>query len=57
MKPELLETTERGGTVHTYPISGGQSVFTRYLGCYLGQCAFFNKRDEALDYLNSIEPR
>ena len=57
MKPELLETTEMGGTVHTYPISGGLSVFTRYLGCYLGQCAFFNKRDDAIDYLNSIEPK
>ena len=56
MKPQLLETTELGGTVHTYPLSGGQSTFVRYLSCYLGNCAFFNEKEDAVAYLAKIEP-
>jgi len=55
-KPELLYTTEKGGTVHTYQLSGGKSEFNRYLSCYLGSCKFNNDLDEAAQHLSKVEP-
>ena len=52
-KPQLVLTTPNGGTVHTYPITGGKTTFERYLGCYLGSCKFCNDLEEATDYLES----
>jgi len=52
-KPELIHTTEFGGTIHTYPITGGLTTFQRYLGCYLGSCKFCNDIDEATEYIES----
>ncbi len=55
-KPELLYTTENGGTVHTYQLTGGKSEFDRYLSCYLGNCQFNNDLDGAAKHLDLVEP-
>ncbi len=51
-KPKLLYTTPEGGTIHTYDLEGGKSTFERFLGCYLGNCTFYNTYEEALDHEN-----
>ena len=51
LKPQLIHTTESGGTVHTYPLTGGKTTFERYLGCYLGSCKFCNDLAEATAYI------
>ncbi len=53
LKPQLIHTTESGGTVHTYPLTGGKTTFERYLGCYLGSCKFCNDLDEATAYIEN----
>jgi len=55
-KPELIHTTPSGGTVHTYPLTGGKQTFVRYLSCYVGSCKFCNDIDEAKKHLSTIEP-
>ena len=52
-KPELILTTPRGGTVHTYPLTGGKKTFVRYLSCYVGSCKFCNDIEEATQYIES----
>lgn len=52
-KPKLIETTKEGGTIHSYPITGGLTTFERYLGCYLGSCKFCNDIEEATQYIES----
>ncbi len=54
--PELILTTPKGGTVHTYPITGGKSTFIRHLACYLGSCSFCNNLEEATHFLSTVEP-
>ena len=54
--PELILTTPLGGTVHTYPITGGKTTFVRHLACYLGSCRFCNDLEEATDHLKQVEP-
>ena len=52
-KPELLYTHRGGGTVHSYELTGGKTVYERFLACYLGSCQFFNNMDDAkksIDY-------
>ena len=52
-KPELLYTSPLGATIHSYEISGGKTVYERFLGCFLGNCTFYNTMDEArkgIDY-------
>ena len=46
-KPELLYTSPLGATVHSYELTGGQTTFERYLGCFLGSCKFYNTIDDA----------
>ena len=55
-QPTLLMTSEKGGTVHTYPLTGGKQTYYRYLSCYLGNCAFFSNKEDALNHLTDIEP-
>ncbi len=50
-------TTEQGGTVHKYPLTGGLSEFERYLSCYLGSCQFNNDMDGAAKHLANIQPK
>ena len=52
-KPELILTTPSGGTVHTYPLTGGKRTFVRYLSCYVGSCKFCNDIEEATQYIES----
>ena len=48
-KPELIEMSPAGATIHSYDIEGGQTTFHRYLRCYLGVCEFHNTLQEAKD--------
>ena len=50
-KPVLVSSTPGGGTIHTYPITGGKRTFERYLGCYLGSCKFCNDVEEAREFV------
>jgi hypothetical protein len=56
-KPKLVYTSINGGTVHTYPLTGGKTTFERYLSCYIGSCKFFNNIEEAKKHLIDIEPK
>ena len=56
-KPELILTTPKGGTVHTYPLTGGKTTFERYLSCYIGSCRFCNDLEEAKKHLTEVEPK
>ena len=56
-KPKLVYTSVNGGTVHTYPISGGKTTFERYLSCYIGSCRFCNDLEEAKKHLTEVEPK
>ncbi len=53
--PQLIHSTEQGGTIHKYQLSGGKRTFRRYIGCYLGTCKFFNGFEEASEYIETIE--
>lgn len=50
-KPELLYTTPRGATIHSYDLEGGKRTFERFLACYLGSCVFTESIDEAKEAL------
>ena len=56
-KPELILTTSKGGTIHTYPLTGGKKTFEKYLSCYIGNCESFNNMEEAKKPLIKIEPK
>ena len=56
-KPKLIYTSINGGTVHTYPITGGKTTFERYLSCYIGSCKFCNDLEEAKKHLTTVEPK
>jgi hypothetical protein len=53
VKPLLIETTSNGGTIHTYPLTGGKKTFERYLGCYSGTCQFFNDIEKAKEFIEN----
>ena len=50
-KPELIEVSPLGATIHSYALTGGQTTFERFLGCYLGECSFYNSIEEAKESL------
>ena len=56
-KPKLILQTDKGGTIHTYPVTGGKTTFEKYLSCYTGTCEFFNSIEEAKEHLLEIEPK
>ena len=41
-KPQLLKTDSKGGTIHSYQLTGGLKTYDRYLACLKGSCQFFN---------------
>lgn len=53
--PQLLFTSPKGGTIHSYPLTGGKTTFEKYLSCYIGICKFFNNIDEAKDHLIDLQ--
>ena len=55
-KPELLYTSRGGGTVHSYELTGGKTVYERFLACYMGSCRFFSDIDEAKKSINTYIP-
>jgi len=52
---ELLHTSSGGGTIHSYPLSGGKRTMIRFLSCYEGACEFFEDMEEATSYLHTVE--
>jgi len=55
-KPTLLYTHREGGTIHSYELTGGKTVFERFLACYMGSCTFFNNMDDAKRSINTYIP-
>ena len=55
-KPELLYTSRGGGTIHSYELTGGKTVFDKFLACYMGYCRFFDNMDEAKQSINTYIP-
>ena len=55
-KPELLYTSRGGGTIHAYELTGGKTVFDRFLACYMGYCRFFDSMDDAKRSINTYIP-
>jgi len=55
-KPELLYVHRGGGTVHSYQLTGGKTVFDRFLACYMGSCKFYNNLDDAKTSINTYIP-
>ena len=53
-KPELLKTDDKGGTIHSYQLTGGQTTYDRYLACNKGVCEFHNTLDMAETYLEKM---
>ena len=41
-KPQLLKVDARGGTIHSYQLTGGLTTYDRYLACLKGYCEFHN---------------
>ena len=41
-KPELLKKDDKGGTIHSYQLTGGLHTYDRYLACRKGVCTFYN---------------
>ena len=41
-KPQLLKTDSKGGTIHSYQLTGGLTTYDRYLACLKGSCEFHN---------------
>ena len=55
-KPELLFTSRGGGTIHSYELTGGKTVYERFLACYLGSCQFFDNMADAKKSINTYIP-
>jgi len=55
-KPQLLYTHRGGGTIHSYELTGGKTVFERFLACYLGSCQFFDNMDDAKQSIATYIP-
>ena len=55
-KPELLFTSRGGGTVLSYELTGGKTVYELFLACYMGYCRVFNDIDEAKRSINTYIP-
>jgi len=53
-KPVLLKTDERGGTIHSYQLTGGLTTYDRYLACNKGVCEFHNTAEQALTGLKKM---
>ena len=54
-KPELLHTTQKGGTIHGFELEGGKRTYTRFLASYLGSSKFCEHMEEAQAYLAALE--
>ena len=55
-KPTLLYTHRGGGTIHSYDLTGGKTVFERFLACYMGSCQFFDNMDDAKQSIATYIP-
>ena len=53
-KPELLRTDDKGGTIHSYQLTGGLHTYDRYLACNKGVCEFQNTLSMAETYLEKM---
>ena len=55
-KPELLYTHRGGGTIHSYELTGGKTVYDRFLACFQGSCNFYDNMDDAKRSINTYIP-
>ena len=46
-KPQLLKTDSKGGTIHSYQLTGGLTTYDKFLACNKGSCTFFNDLKQA----------
>ena len=53
-KPLLLKTDSKGGTIHSYQLTGGLRTYDRYLACLKGSCEFHNTLQEAENCLEKM---
>ena len=53
-KPLLLKTDRKGGTIHSYQLTGGLTTYDRYLACLKGSCEFHNTLQEAENCLEKM---
>ena len=49
--PELVFISPEGGTIHKYELSGGKRLFLRFIGCYSGNCKFYESIEDAAKHL------
>lgn len=54
-KPDLIRTTEKGGTIHGFELEGGKRTYTRFLASYLGSSKFCSDIEEAQAFLSAME--
>ena len=55
-KPELLYTHRGGVTIHSYELTGGKTVYERFLACFQGSCNFYDNMDDAKRSINTYIP-
>ena len=53
-KPILLKTASNGATIHFYPVSGGKTMFYKYLTCLSGVCNFYDEYETAVSSLEKM---
>jgi len=53
-KPILLKTASNGATIHFYPVSGGKTLFYKYLTCLSGVCNFYDEYETAVSSLEKM---
>ena len=53
-KPQLLKKDEKGGTIHSYELTGGKTTYSRFLSCYMGNCVFFSQIELAEKHLKNL---
>ena len=54
-KPELLHTSEAGGTIHKFELEGGKRTHVRFLVSFIGSSKFCSDLEEAEAYLKTLE--
>ncbi len=54
-KPVLLKTDSKGGTIHSYQLTGGHTTYDRYLACNKGVCEFHTTVQQALTCLEKMK--
>jgi len=54
-KPQLLKTDDKGGTIHSYQLTGGHTTYEKYLACNKGVCEFNDTFQQAQTCLEKMK--